>query len=244
MTKTPKNPMGNIEPKKRHSFLHGLRTNFLTGLAVVLPVALTIYLLWSFMGFVDDRVLPLLPDAYNPANYVDFRGLGLIVFFVFTTIAGALTKGLFGRSIVRTAESIVDRMPIVRSIYNGLKQIVETVFSQSSKSFEEACLIEYPRKGIWAIAFVSTPARGEVPEKSGRPEMLSVFLPTTPNPTSGFLLFLPKEDAVLLDMSVEEAAKLIISAGLVIPPTKEEKALGKAKAAKLLPTKGKRGAQK
>lgn len=235
MTQTPKNSPN--EPKKRHGFFHGLRTNFLTGLAVVLPVALTIYLLWSFMGFVDARVLVLLPDAYNPANYVDIRGFGLVVFLVFTTFAGALTKGLFGRSIVRAAEGLVDRMPIVRSIYNGLKQIVETVFSQSSKSFEEACLIEYPRKGIWAIAFVSTSARGEVLERSGASELLSVFLPTTPNPTSGFLLFVPAKDVILLDMDVEEAAKLIISAGLVIPPTKEEKAKGTAKTAKVRPPK-------
>ena len=223
------------EPKRRHGFFHGIRTNFLTGLAVVLPVALTIYLLWSFAGFVDARVLPLLPDKYNPANYVNVRGFGLIVFLIFTTFAGALTKGLFGRSIVRAAENMVDRMPIVRSIYNGLKQIVETVFSQNSKSFDQACLVEYPRPGIWAIAFVSTQARGEVPDKTGEPEMLSVFLPTTPNPTSGFLLFLPRKDVILLDMTVEEAAKLIISAGLVIPPTKEEKARMAAKTVRVKP---------
>jgi uncharacterized membrane protein len=221
------------EPRKKHGLFGSIRTNFLTGLAVVLPVALTIYLVWSFVGFVDARVLPFLPAKYNPANYVDIRGMGLVVFLIFTTFVGALTKGLFGRSIVRMAESLVDRMPIVRSIYNGLKQIVETVFSQSSKSFEKACLVEYPRKGIWAIAFISTQTRGEVLDKSGHPEMMSVFLPTTPNPTSGFLLFVPKSDVVVLDMDVEEAAKLIISAGLVVPPTKEEKAKGLAKAARV-----------
>lgn len=220
-------------PRKKHGLFGSVRTNFLTGLAVVLPVALTIYLVWSFVGFVDARVLPFLPAKYNPNNYVDIRGMGLVVFLIFTTIVGALTKGLFGRSIVRMAESLVDRMPIVRSIYNGLKQIVETVFSQSSKSFEKACLVEYPRKGIWAIAFISTEARGEVLQQSGEDEMFSVFLPTTPNPTSGFLLFVPKADVVLLDMDVEEAAKLIISAGLVIPPTKEEKARGQAKTARV-----------
>lgn len=228
-----KRPKKLIEPRKKHGLLGSVRTNFLTGLAVVLPVSLTIYLVWSFVGFVDSRVLPFLPAKYNPANYVDIRGMGLVVFLVFTTFVGALTKGLFGRSIVRMAESLVDRMPIVRSIYNGLKQIVETVFSQSSKSFEKACLVEYPRKGIWAIAFVSTEAGGEVLQRTGATDLLSVFLPTTPNPTSGFLLFIPKSEVIILDMDVEEAAKLIISAGLVIPPTKEEKMKNSAKVARV-----------
>ncbi len=230
-----KRPKKLIEPRKKHGLLGSVRTNFLTGLAVVLPVSLTIYLVWSFVGFVDSRVLPFLPAKYNPANYVDIRGMGLVVFLVFTTFVGALTKGLFGRSLVRMAESIVDRMPIVRSIYNGLKQIVETVFSQSSKSFEKACLVEYPRKGIWAIAFVSTEAGGEVLQRTGAPDLLSVFLPTTPNPTSGFLLFVPRSEVIILDMDVEEAAKLIISAGLVIPPTKEEKLKNSAKVARVKP---------
>ena len=118
-------------------------------------------------------------------------------------------------------------MPVVRSIYNALKQIAETVLSQSNNSFQHACLVEYPRKGIWAIAFVSTKTKGEVLEKIEPEEMYSIFLPTTPNPTSGFLLFLPREDVVILDMSVEEAAKLVISAGLVTPPTAAEIAAGK-----------------
>jgi uncharacterized membrane protein len=156
--------------------------------------------------------------------------MGVVVFLIFTTIIGALTKGLFGRSLVRTAEGFVDRMPVVRSLYNGLKQIVETVVSQSSSSFEKACLVEYPRKGIWAVAFISTKSSGELLTKAGQDAMTSVFLPTTPNPTSGFLLFVPTEDVVELDMTVEEAAKLVISAGLVMPPSKAEKANGKAKA--------------
>jgi uncharacterized membrane protein len=114
-------------------------------------------------------------------------------------------------------------MPIVRSIYNAIKQIAETILQGSGTSFQKACLVEYPRKGIWAIAFVSTDTKGEIPPKAGQPRMVSVFLPTTPNPTSGFLLFVPAEDVIELDMTVEEAAKLVISAGLVTPPTKEER---------------------
>lgn len=217
--------------KKQSHIIASIRNNFLTGLAVVLPVAVTIWAVWSFVGFVDASVLPFLPAKYNPLTYFDMnvRGLGVVVFLVFTTIIGALTKGLFGRSLVRTAEAFVDRMPVVRSLYNGLKQIVETVVSQSNNSFERACLVEYPRRGIWAVAFISTKSGGEILTKAGQKDMTSVFLPTTPNPTSGFLLFVPTEDVVELDMSVEEAAKLVISAGLVMPPTKAEIAAGATK---------------
>ena len=221
----------NPAPKrKRPSLFVRMRSNFLTGLAIVLPIALTIWMVWAFIGFVDNRVLPLVPEAYKPATYTgaEFRGYGVVVFLVFTTIVGALTKGIFGRQLLRYGESLVDRMPVVRSIYNGVKQIVETVLSQSNSSFEKACLIEYPRKGIWAIAFVSTHTKGELLERAGETEMMSVFLPTTPNPTSGFLLFVPRKDVHLLDMDVEAAAKLVISAGLVMPPSKDEIAAGKA----------------
>jgi len=137
---------------------------------------------------------------------------------------------------VRFGESLVDRTPVVRSIYNAVKQIVETIFSQSQSSFQKACLIQYPRHGIWAVAFVSTETKGEVLNKiDDHNQMVSVFLPTTPNPTSGFLLFVPRADVVMLDMSVEDAAKLIISAGLVIPPTAEEIKAGRRPAARQSP---------
>ncbi len=224
-----KNP--NPAPKRnRPSLFVRMRGNFLTGLAIVLPIALTIWMVWAFIGFVDNRVLPLVPEAYKPATYTgaEIRGYGVVVFLVFTTIVGALTKGIFGRQLLRYGESLVDRMPVVRSIYNGVKQIVETVLSQSNSSFEKACLIEYPRKGIWAIAFVSTQTKGELLARAGESEMMSVFLPTTPNPTSGFLLFVPRKDVHILDMDVEAAAKLVISAGLVMPPSKDETLVGKA----------------
>jgi uncharacterized membrane protein len=228
-------PKKKPAPKPKGRLIASFRNNFITGLAVVLPVAVTIWAVWSFVGFVDARVLPFLPAKYNPLTYFDInvRGMGVVVFLVFTTIIGALTKGLFGRSLVRTAEGFVDRMPVVRSLYNGLKQIIETVVSQSNSSFERACLVEYPRKGIWAVAFISTRSGGELLTKTGQSSMTSVFLPTTPNPTSGFLLFVPTDDVIELDMSVEEAAKLVISAGLVMPPSKAEKARGVAKAVRI-----------
>lgn len=192
---------------------------------VVAPVFLTFYLIWWFVGLIDSWVLPLVPEAYQPQPYlgINVKGYGVIVFLIFTVFVGAIAKGFIGRSILHRAERIVDRMPVVRSIYNGLKQIAETILSQSNSSFEKACLVEYPRKGIWAVAFVSTNTKGEVLDKlPGDEPFLSVFLPTTPNPTSGFLLFLPKADVIILDLDVETAAKLVISAGLISPPSKTE----------------------
>ncbi len=222
---------GNSRPtrrKRRRPVWVRMRANFLTGVVIVAPVILTIYLLWTVVTFVDNQIVPWVPDVYNPRTYldVDVPGFGVIVFVVMTTIVGSLTKNLFGRQLIRIGEAWVERMPIVRSIYNAVKQIIETVLSQSNSSFQNACLIEYPRRDLWAIAFVSTETKGEILEKSEPERMVSVFLPTTPNPTSGFLLFVPAEDVVILDMTVEEAAKLVISAGLVAPPSAEEKAAG------------------
>ena len=211
-----------------------LRTSFLTGIVVIAPVALTIWLIWSVIGWFDGLVLPFVPDAYRPEKILNtffgydlklnIRGVGVVVFLVFATLVGWLAKGLIGRSFIRYAENLVNRMPVVRSFYSGIKQIAETVFAQQERSFEKACMIEYPRKGIWAIGFISTTAKGEIAERnSSKGSMVSVFVPTTPNPTSGFLLFFPKADVVELDMSIEDAAKLVISAGLVYPPTKMTK---------------------
>ena len=209
-----------------------LRTSFLTGIVVIAPVALTIWLIWSVIGWFDGFVLPFVPDAYRPEEILNtifgydlklnIRGVGVVVFLVFATLVGWLAKGLIGRSFIKYAENLVNRMPVVRSFYSGIKQIAETVFAQQERSFEKACMIEYPRKGIWAIGFISTTANGEIADRnSSNGPMVSVFVPTTPNPTSGFLLFFPKKDIIELDMSIEDAAKLVISAGLVYPPAKK-----------------------
>jgi uncharacterized membrane protein len=221
-------------PPPRRSLLVRWRANFLTGLVVIAPVGLTIWLIWSVVGWIDSWVLPLVPKHYQPDNFVqdllgldpsvqiDIRGIGVVIFLFFTAIVGWMAKGLIGRSMIRFAESLVERTPVVRTIYSGIKQISETVFAQSERSFEKACLIEYPRRGIYAIGFISTNTKGEIAKRGndGRP-MLSVFLPTTPNPTSGFLLFVPEEDVTELEMTVEDAAKLVISAGLVYPNGKD-----------------------
>lgn len=217
---------------KRPGFIARLRNSFLTGIIVIAPVGLTVWLIWTVIGWVDSFVWPFVPDAYHPAEIlnrwfelegenrieVNVRGLGVVVFLIFTILVGWIAKGLIGRSMINFGESLVDRTPVVRSIYSGIKQLAETVFAQSERSFEKACLIQYPRKGIWAIGFISTLAKGEVAEKAeNMGDLISVFVPTTPNPTSGFLLFFPREDVIELDMSIEDAAKLVISAGLVYP---------------------------
>lgn len=225
----------NLEPKalRRPGIFARIRGNFLAGLIIVAPIGLTFYLIWTVVGWIDSWVWPFVPSGYQPEALinrffgnpeepisVNVRGIGVVIFLVFTTLMGFVGKGLLGRSLLRFGEGLVERMPVVRSIYNGVKQIAETVFSQRDTSFEKACLVEYPRRDIWAIAFLSINARGEVYTKlSDGSEVATVFLPTTPNPTSGFLLFLPRSDIKELDMSVEDAAKLVISAGLVYPNT-------------------------
>ena len=227
-------PVPPEPPRHRFGSLGALRNSFLTGVVVIAPVGLTVWLIWTVIGWIDGFVLPFVPDVYQPEQIinrllgntdpladnwitVNIRGLGVIVFLIFTILVGWIAKGLVGRSFIRWGENLVSRMPVVRSIYNGLKQIAETVFAQSESSFDKACLIQYPRKGIWAVGFISTTTKGEVLNRADSGPMISVFLPTTPNPTSGFLLFFPAEDVIELDMSVEDAAKLVISAGLVYP---------------------------
>ncbi len=216
-----------FDPKpRRPGFMGGLRASFLTGIVVIAPVGLTVWLIWTVIGWIDGVVLPLVPDRLDPEQYIgiNLRGIGVIFFLCFTIFVGWIAKGLIGRSLIRWAEGLVAQLPIVRSVYGGVKQIAETVFVQSERSFEKACLIEYPRKGIWAIGFISTDTRGEVAQKAiTAGGMISVFVPTTPNPTSGFLLFFPEEDVIELDMSLEDAAKLVISAGLVYPNGEEAK---------------------
>lgn len=220
-----KTPFDDDHPHHRkHGRFSGLRASFLTGIVVIAPVAMTIWLIWTMMGWVDSVVLPLVPDTIQPEKYIgiNLRGVGVIIFLIFTIFIGWIAKGLIGRSFISFAEGLVDRMPVVRSIYSGVKQIAETVFAQSDRNFEKACLIEYPRRGIWAIGFISTDAKGEVADSAHTgDQLMGIFVPTTPNPTSGFLLFFPKQDIIELEMSVEEAAKLVISAGLVYPNAKD-----------------------
>ncbi|MGI9364564.1 MAG: DUF502 domain-containing protein [Rhizobiaceae bacterium] len=219
--------MSDLEPRTRPRYITRLRNYFFTGLVICAPLAITVYLTWSLIEWVDGWVKPYLPDLYNPDSYLPFTipGFGVLVAVFVITNVGFLTANLIGRSIVNYGENLLSRMPLVRNIYSALKQIFETVFREDSDSFQSVVLVEYPRKGLWALAFVATDTLGEVQAKLDDPAgpTVSVFLPTTPNPTSGFLLFVPAKDVIKLDMGVEEAAKLVISAGLVAPEFQEAK---------------------
>jgi len=196
-----------------------LRAYFFAGILITAPISITFYLAWLFISFVDAKVTPLIPAAYNPTTYLPFGlpGLGLLIVVVGLTLIGALTAGFLGRLVVRFYEGILARMPVVRSIYGAIKQIIETVLAQQSTAFRQAVLVEYPRRGLWAIAFITGRTEGEVQNLTEQ-ETINIFLPTTPNPTSGFLLFVPRRDVVPLSMSVEEAIKMVISGGIVTPP--------------------------
>jgi len=211
-----------------------LRTYFLTGIVVTAPISLTIYLLVLFIDFVDSRITPLIPVRYNPETYLPFSipGLGIVVVVVLLTLVGALSVGLVGRTIVRAGERLVERMPIVRSVYSALKQVFQTVLSESSKSFREVVLVQM-RPGIWTVGFVTNTTQGEVQNLTAD-EVVNVFVPTVPNPTTGLLLFVPRKDLVPLSMTPEEAMKMLISGGIVTPPDRrpaEEQAKPKIPAA-------------
>ena len=220
----PQTP-GDEEKASRAGIAARLRTYFLAGILITAPVTITLYVAWVFVAFIDGQVTPLIPPAYNPSTYLPFvvPGLGLFVVVVALILIGWLTAGFMGRFVVRSGERILDRMPVIRSIYGALKQIFETVFSRQSNAFREAVLIEYPRQGLWAIAFITGGTKGEV-QNLTQEEVINIFLPTTPNPTSGFLLFVPKKDVVPLSMSVEEAIKMVISGGIVTPPDRRSEA--------------------
>lgn len=211
-------PVEDLLGQPRRHRWWDLRASFLTGLVVAAPIGITLYLTVTFINFVDRIVEQVIPPRYNPETYLPFSipGLGVLIVVVAITLLGALTANLFGHAILNYMGRVINRLPVVNTIYGALKQIFETVLSQSHKSFQQVGLIQYPREGLWAICFVATGTRGEIMHRTGE-DMVSVFLPTTPNPTSGFLLFVPKRDIVILDMTVEEGAKLVISGGLVEP---------------------------
>ena len=204
---------------RRRSLVARLRNYLITGVIVTAPISITFYVSWLFITFVDRQVTPLIPDKYNPETYLPFGlpGLGLLVMVVVLMAIGAIAAGLVGRTFMRIGERVLAQMPVVRTIYSALKQVFETVFAEKSTAFREVVLIEYPRKGIWAMGFATGSTKGEV-QNIIEDEVVNIFLPTTPNPTSGFLLFLPRDDVVFLDMTVEEGVKMVISAGVVTPP--------------------------
>lgn len=224
--------MSDDSPHPRRSLLAGLRASFLTGLVVVLPVGLTLYVVWSVVGWIDGWVLPLIPSGWRPDALMRYYlgpdygyrlpGIGVLVFLLFTVLMGWIAKGLIGRSIIRTGEDLVERMPVVRSIYGAFKQVAETFFNKKEKSFDKVVLVQFPCPGTWALGFLSTRPKGELAERLAAegPDMAAVFVGLTPF-TSGALLFVPMNELIVLDMGVDDAAKLIVSGGLVYPLPKE-----------------------
>ena len=203
-----------------------LRNYFLTGFIVAAPLAITVYIVWSFIGWIDSWVKPYIPSAWSPDTYLPFAvpGFGLLVAIFVLTLIGFLAANIVGRSIVSVGEGLLGRMPLVRGVYKALKQIFETVLSNKNDMFRQVGLVEYPRKGVWSLVFVATEKETEINvklDKEGDP-LVAVFMPCTPNPTTGFLMYVYRSEIVLLDMTIEDGAKLIVSAGLVAPEYKRK----------------------
>lgn len=199
-----------------------LRAYFIAGILVTGPIALTLYLTWLFVHFIDESVGGLLPAQYNPATYVPLPGLGLVITAVGLTLIGAVTAGYVGRLLLRLSEYVMQRMPVVRSIYNAAKQVFETVLASKSNTFREVVLTEWPRQGMWTVAFVTAQPQGEIRDHVGS-DAVAIYVPTTPNPTSGYLMFVRRRDLLTLPITVEEGIKLVISGGIITPPERPTK---------------------
>lgn len=215
-------PPGGMEtphPPMHRRLGSRLRSYFLAGILVTAPLGITAYLAVIFIRFIDDSVIPLIPPEYLPYR---IPGLGLIILALVLTVIGAVSAGLFGRWLVRTGERILNRMPVVRSVYGAIKQIFETVLAQKSNAFREAVLVEFPRRDAWTVGFITAQTQGEVARRleERKDNYVTVYVPTTPNVTGGYMIFVPRAEVIPLGMSVEDAWKLIISVGIVMPAEK------------------------
>ena len=227
MTAGPPDPSTLIQTDLlRPSFGTRIRRYFFTGVVLAAPLAITAWATWWFVTTIDGWVKPLIPASYLPDSYLPFPlpGLGIIIMLVGLTLLGFLTANLVGRTLVEAGEAILHRMPLVRGLYKGVKQVFETIFSQSGTSFRKVGMVQFPQPGMWSIVFIAQEA---APEIAGRlpdgEQQIGVFLPCTPNPTTGFFFYLPRREVVELSISVEDGAKLIMSAGLIqpgLPPPK------------------------
>jgi uncharacterized membrane protein len=204
------------------------RRYLIAGLLVWVPLGITWFVI-KFMIYLMDQTLLLLPPDFRPENLLGFRvpGLGVVLTIVILLVTGIVVANLVGRTLVRMGERLLARIPLVRSIYSGVKQVMETMFSDSGKSFRNVVLIEYPRKGIWTLAFLTGEQGTRESEDKIGSRVSHIFVPTTPNPTSGFFLMVPTDDVLILEMSVDEGLKMIISAGVVLPSRKKEELLAR-----------------
>ena len=200
----------------RFSLVRWARNRFFAGVVIAIPIVATILAVTWVVQKIDENVFRLLPEALDPETYLGFAipGLGLIFAIFLIFILGVVASNFIGKSLIRSGESLLDRVPVVSPVYNSLKQIVQTVAAQKDRAFRDVCLLEYPKEGVWALGFVTADLGGKPGEELGE-DMVCVFVPTTPNPTSGFLLFLHTSKIKILDMTPEEGAKMIISGGMV-----------------------------
>jgi uncharacterized membrane protein len=197
-----------------------LRNYFLTGLVVAGPLAITGWLISAVVTWVDDTVRPLIPEMYRPETYLPWKipGSGLVIALFALTLLGFLTANLVGRTLVQLGDHLIDRMPIVRPIYKTVKQVFQMLFSKSGTSFRKVGLVEFPAPGMWSLVFLSQPPSADVASRlpNGN-DQISVFLPCTPNPTTGFFFYVPRKNIIELEIPVEQAATLIMSAGMIQP---------------------------
>jgi uncharacterized membrane protein len=202
-----------------HSFIARIRNYFLTGLILVGPLYITISLTWWFINKVDDLVRPFIPAAYRPETYlpIEVPGTGLIIALTALTLLGFLTANFVGRKLVEFGENILNRMPVVRPVYKSLKQIFETLFAKTGSSFRRVALVEFPSPGMWSLVFLSQSASPDIAAKLPATEHVAAFMPCTPNPTTGFFFYVPRRDLIELDISVEAAMTLLMSAGMAQP---------------------------
>ncbi len=212
-------PVTKPDTPQGKSIIARLRRYFFTGLVILAPVAITVWATVWFIGVFDSWVKPLVPMNYNPDHYLPFKvpGTGLVFALLVITLVGFLGANLVGRTIIGWWDGLVNRTPVVRSIYKGSKQIFETMFSEKSVSFQKVCLVEWPRRDAWSIAFISREIdSGQIGLKAGK-KMYAVYVSTTPNPTSGYVFFVAEDEVRVLDMTVEDGLKLVISMGLIFP---------------------------
>lgn len=216
------------EPAKPLPVHHGLvvrlRNYFLTGLILVGPAYITISLTWWFINWVDDLVRPFIPLAFQPTTYLPVKipGTGLIIALVTLTLLGFLTANFIGRKLVAAGENILNRMPVVRPLYKSLKQIFETLFAKGGSSFRRVGLVEFPSPGMWSLVFLSNSASADIAVRLPDTEHVAAFMPCTPNPTTGFFFYVPRRDIVDLDITVEAAMTLLMSAGMVQPGANDQ----------------------
>jgi len=216
--KTPDEMIPGMGKPKQVGLFAWLRGRFFAGMVIAAPLAATFFILQFLITFIDNRVKPLLPPILQPETYTNYAipGFGVLVLVIALTILGAVTANLVGRSLLAATDRIFSRIPIVRNVYAAIKQLTEVLANNQQASFDRCVMIEYPKKGSWCIGFVSSYAKAEIGTKLGTSK-IGVFVPTSPNPTSGFLIYVEEAETIALEMTVEEGAKMILTAGLVVP---------------------------